>query len=749
MKAVRLSGLAASTALALILALSSQPGQAQSSNTGQAQVPPQVTRPVSDAAAKPAGETTAAPSADKADMATAKPDTEKTSQALPSVMVPLPHIVAPTEKNIHFATPVATASAPKAAPAQAPAATASISKTTAPADKAAPPSNAAAKPAAATATEQAAVTPVETTPAVAESAVADALKSMIAGRLERYVPRKEDRAGVEAFYKKRDYKPLWVANGAANSRAKAAIDYLASVAADGLNPSDYPTPNLDAKSSADDLAAAELALTNSVLVYAHDAQVGRIHFSRIGSDISFKLNPPEPAAVLAKMADTQDVAAALNGYNPPQPGFKALKAKLAELRKGEKASQPEEKKIVRIPGGHILRPGMKDSRVVLLRKRLDIAGNKTNPVYDKSVIDAVKAFQMKAGIGVDGMLGPNTVAALNGQHGIGIKPRDPIETVIVNMERWRWLPRKLSNSNGDYVMVNVPDYTLRLVHDGKTYWKTKIVVGKPTKATPMTTAEMKYITVNPTWNVPPSIIENEYLPALQQDPDALERIGLKIRQDANGTVHIYQPPGAGNALGRIRFNFPNKFLVYQHDTPDKYLFARAKRAYSHGCMRVLDPAVYAAKLLSLELPQDHYTPAKVESMYGSSEININFPHPIPVHLTYQTAFVDHNGKLQFRQDIYGRDRRMIDILKNTRDRRMAYLAVVNPPNTSAKPVRLPVGALDGDGGYVGPGYNGGPSFFDFLFGGGNQPSQRSYRYQRRSRFIGANARDNGHYYSRR
>ena len=479
-----------------------------------------------------------------------------------------------------------------------------------------------------------------------------------------------------------------------------------------------------------------------MLIYAHDAQVGRINFTRVGSDISFKLEEPEPAAVLAKMAGATDVAAALDGYNPPQPGFKALKAKLAELRKGEKAAEPQDKKTVRIPNGHILRPGMSDPRVVLLRKRLDVAGNKNNPVYDNSVMDAVKAFQMKADIGVDGMLGPNTLRALNGVHGLQTQPRDPIETVIVNMERWRWLPRKLSNVNGDYVMVNVPDYTLRLVHDGKTYWKTKIVVGKPSKATPMTTAEMKYITVNPTWNVPPSIIENEYLPALQQDPDALERIGLKMRQDPDGTVHIYQPPGAANALGRIRFNFPNKFLVYQHDTPDKYLFARATRAYSHGCMRVLDPAVYATRLLSLELPQDHYTPAKIESMYGSGEININFPHPIPVHLTYQTAFVDQNGKLQFRQDIYGRDARMIAILKNTRDRRMAYLPMERPPNTSSKPVRLPVGALDGDGGYVGPGDGGGPNFFDWLFGG-DQSSRGSYRSYQRTRFIGRHAGDDG------
>src|SRR5674536_69974 len=140
---------------------------------------------------------------------------------------------------------------------------------------------------------------------------------------------------------------------------------------------------------------------------------------------------------------------------------------------------------------------------------------------------------------------------------------DVYKRQIVNMERWRWLPRDIGNP---HVIVNVPDYTLTLYNNDKVYWHTKIVAGKPGKATPMVSAEMKFITVNPTWNVPPSIIENEYLPALQQDPQALDRIGLKLVQDADGTVHISQPPGAGNALGRIRFNFPNKFLVYQHDT---------------------------------------------------------------------------------------------------------------------------------------------------------------------------------------
>ena len=241
-----------------------------------------------------------------------------------------------------------------------------------------------------------------------------------------------------------------------------------------------------------------------------------------------------------------------------------------------------------------------------------------------------------------------------------------------------------------------PTTRLSLFNDGKLFWHTKIVAGMPGKATPMISAEMKFITVNPTWNVPPSIIENEYLPALQEDPNALDRIGLKLTQDADGTVHIFQPPGAGNALGRIRFNFPNKFLVYQHDTPDKYLFKRDKRAYSHGCMRVENPLTYGEKLLSIELPNEHYTEARLEKMFGGNEININFPKPIPVHLTYQTAFVDQDGKLQLREDVYGRDARMIAILKGS-ERKVADIAIERAPNTSGKPVRMPVGMYGGGG----------------------------------------------------
>jgi murein L,D-transpeptidase YcbB/YkuD len=556
----------------------------------------------------------------------------------------------------------------------------------------------------------------------ADGAITDKLREMISGKLDRIVSRKADRDGMESFYKARNYAPLWLSAGAGNERAKSAIAYLAQAETVGLDPTDYPTPDFKSAVTADALAEAELKLTAAALTFARHAQTGRISYTRVGADIQFEPVAPEPAAVLVKLADGDNADKVLDSYNPPQAEFKALKAKLAELRKngGVVAKVEVEKPVtVKVAEGKILRPGMKDARVVSLRKRLNVDGEKENPLYDNAVRDAVKVFQTEADLDTDGNLGASTVKALNGEKKVSHGPSaDPIDTIVVNLDRWRWLPRDIGNP---HVIVNVPDYRLTLYNDDKVYWTTKIVVGKPGKATPMVSAEMKFITVNPTWNVPPSIIENEYLPALQQDPQALDRIGLKLVQDADGTVHVSQPPGAGNALGRIRFNFPNKFLVYQHDTPDKYLFAKEERAFSHGCMRVQNPLTYGEKILSLVLPQEHYTEAKLEKMFGGSEININFPKNIWVHLTYQTAFVDDDGKLQLRKDVYGRDARMIAILKGS-ERKVADIAVEQKANSSSKPVKMPVGMYGGGGGYSGPG------FFDMLFGGARaqQPVYRPH-----------------------
>jgi L,D-transpeptidase YcbB len=230
-------------------------------------------------------------------------------------------------------------------------------------------------------------------------------------------------------------------------------------------------------------------------------------------------------------------------------------------------------------------------------------------------------------------------------------------------------------------------------------------------------AEMKYITVNPTWNVPPSIVMHEYLPALAADPTVLARMGLRMSYNPDGSVHISQPPGDHNALGRIRFNFPNKFLVYQHDTPDKNLFALDRRAFSHGCMRVQDPVKYAEVLLSVVRPGEGYTQDRIRKMIASmGEQDIQFPHYLPVHLTYQTAFVDDEGRLEFREDMYDRDRALIAILKSD-ERKIAENPVDRGEGGSGRYGRTAAGG----GYYQGNTYRGGSqnggNFFSQLFGG--------------------------------
>ena len=519
----------------------------------------------------------------------------------------------------------------------------------------------------------------------ADRAIAEKLRDLLTAKNDRILDRRKERAAVEAFYAGRGYAPIWIADGLANDRAKATIARLKAADTDGLEPSEYPTPDFKAAAERPEaLAEAELRLVNSVLTYARHAQTGRVHYSHISADIYYEQVFPEPADVLAKMAATSDAGGALGSFNPPHAGFKALRAKLAEVRSGRGEGSP-----ARIAGGPLLKPGMQDARVPALRRRLGIAAE-NNETYDKSLVEAVKKFQRQHDLSPTGNLNTSTLDALNGPR----HDRDA-DVIIANMERWRWLPRDLGNA---YVMVNIPDFTLRVVRDGTTIWHTKIVTGKPTMPTPLLSQPMRFITMNPTWNVPPSIVQNEYLPALAQDPMALERIGLKIEYNRDGTVHIFQPPGEKNALGRIRFNFPNKFLVYQHDTPDKSLFAHDKRAYSHGCMRVENPVKYAEVLLSIARPHDGYTQERLSRMIGGGEQDIQFQNLIPVHLTYQTAFVDEAGKLNLREDLYGRDSREIAMLRGE-ERRFADVPIERPKTgTNQQAVRLPPRPFFGGGG---------------------------------------------------
>jgi L,D-transpeptidase YcbB len=645
-----------------------------------------------------------------------KPADVATAPAAPAATAPAATATAPA---VPLSAP-ATASTEPASPA-----TTVVAPALAPAVPLAPATAAAPSAPAATAAVPAPEPPAKVSNvAPADQPVADKLKDMLTGKSARYLDRKAERAAVEKFYGARDYAPIWTQGGSLTESGKNVIARLKDAASEGLNASDYPVPDFTAATTPDALAEADLKLTGSMLDYARQAQSGRMHWSQVSADIQYPEHPTDPAEVLGNVTTAKDASTALDGYNPPQKLYQELKKKLAELR--GQGDGP----VITIADGPVLKyvartkkqpeVVMEDARVPQLRAKLGVPENADDTHYDATVAEAVRKFQDNADLKATGQLDAATIKAINSP-----KRDKQIDTVLVNMERWRWLPRDLGVSAlGDaYVILNIPDYTLKVMQHGAQVWTTRVVTGKPgVHATPLLSETMKFITVNPTWNVPPSIIYNEYLPALQQDPTVLQRMGLKLEQGRDGSVHISQPPGEANALGRVRFNFPNKFLVYQHDTPDKYLFEKTERAYSHGCMRVQYPDQYASVLLNIALPNEHWSPERIRGMYGSSEIDLKFPTPIPVNITYQTAFVDDAGKLQFRKDVYGRDATMISLLKGGRTKDLENVIAHAQPGYSRPPgSTLPPGVAFASNGFGG-GFSSGPSFFDRLFGPPTPPA---------------------------
>jgi murein L,D-transpeptidase YcbB/YkuD len=314
--------------------------------------------------------------------------------------------------------------------------------------------------------------------------------------------------------------------------------------------------------------------------------------------------------------------------------------------------------------GPTLKLGMKDARVAVLRQRLKIADEAPEAaLFDAAVEAAVKAFQTSVNAKPDGILGKGTLALLNAVND------DHENTIIANMERWRWMPDDLGRY---YVRVNVPNFNLDIYKNEKVVYTTRIVVGETDKQTPIFSDEIEHVIVNPVWNVPESIAVKEMLPSIMRNPGAA-LAGYQVFANVDGRfrpvdpymvnwgsvnmkqIQIKQPPGERNALGSIKFMFPNPYAVYLHDTPSKSLFQRDYRALSHGCMRVMDPWAFADALLS-EDPT--ITTPQLKALVGGPERQVNLSRKIPVHVTYFTAWVDGAGKLQVRGDVYGHDARV-------------------------------------------------------------------------------------------
>ncbi|MEN3931177.1 L,D-transpeptidase family protein [Microvirga sp. W0021] len=460
------------------------------------------------------------------------------------------------------------------------------------------------------------------------------------GKGLRLNPRlaKDVRHKLASYYEEHAYKPVWIKNGDWTASALSIRDQLAKAASDALEPADYPMPTIINKNDPEALAQAELALSAAAILYARDARGGRLQPKLLSKHITPELSLPEAGEVLDTLANSKDAGLALENYNPQHAGYQALKKKLAEIRLTFPIHNSQA-----IPRGPTLTVGMKDDRVPLIRARLglDISATEVE-TYDAQVAEAVANFQKNQGIKVSGNLNSQTIAALAQAEN---NPRQTEADIIANMERWRWLPADLGN---DYIDVDIPRYEVRIVRDGKVVSTRRAIVGKAQSPTPVFSGNMQYVVVNPSWTIPPSIMKNEVLPGLARDPDYATKRGYQVTRTKSGQIIVRQPPGERNALGRIKFMFPNQHAVYLHDTPNRGLFSTKKRALSHGCVRVDQPFNFAEEVMGANWPAQ-----KVQKLIGASERHISLSQSIPVHLNYFTLTVDENGELKRFDDIYG------------------------------------------------------------------------------------------------
>ncbi len=444
-----------------------------------------------------------------------------------------------------------------------------------------------------------------------------------------------ERAAFAAYYAERDNAPLWLEGDGFSAKAQALAARLAAAGEDALFPSDYTPPALSVTGD-EARVEAELRLSALALLYARDARGSRIEPRRLSNLITPRLSLPGAREVLDRLASAPDSGMALLSYNPPHAGYAALRSKLAELRKGRTAEEP----MVRIPDGPPLRLGMRDARVPLIRARLKLSPT-DDTTYDSDLASAVSAFQRSAGLQVTGIAGAATVDALRRS------PEAKLDAdIVAQMERWRWLPADLGQR---HIFVNIPEFTVRIVENGSVIHQARTIVGKRETPTPVFSDVMDHIVVNPSWFIPPSILKKDILPKLASDPDYAARRGYVVTRSGN-SISVRQPPGERNALGHVKFMFPNEHAVYLHDTPGRHLFNTAARAYSHGCVRVDQPMKFGEIVLGRE---EGWTEQRLRAMVGTGERTVRLARPLPVHLTYMTHVVEPDGSLTTFPDLYG------------------------------------------------------------------------------------------------
>ncbi len=525
------------------------------------------------------------------------------------------------------------------------------------------------------------IPPIEATSLSSAIAAYAAEKSFAGIRLNR-----AEREALSGFYAARWNQPYWMSLSGPKAFVAPFLSALRHADLYALSPADYaPALQLEKEDwrggGPAGLARAELTLMRAALLYARHASAGRIKPRSISRHIDLDPVAQDPARVLDIMSSHENPVQYLLSLHPDTSEFRALREAYLEYRNiVARGGWPV------IAGGKALKLGSRGKRVLALRQYLAMSGDlpeeepADNPLFDQALQDAVIAVQARYGVKADGVVGSGTLKQLN------IPASERLEQLRVNLERRRWLPDDLGYR---HVLVNQAEFKLRVFENKKEIYRSRVIIGKPGHATPEFSNTIKTIVLNPYWNVPRSIATREILPILSRNPGYLARKGMSLVSSRGRKISPYsvnwnrvsrrsfnfrirQRPGAGNALGRIKFMFPNKFSVYMHDTPSKSLFRRDKRAFSHGCVRVQDPVKFAEILMQPQFGWSKKTIAKKIATRRNRAIGLK--QNIPVHLTYRTAWVGENGELHFRRDFYGRDKPLAKAIKNKdRPRKLARL----------------------------------------------------------------------------
>ncbi|MEQ8665095.1 MAG: L,D-transpeptidase family protein [Rhodospirillales bacterium] len=482
---------------------------------------------------------------------------------------------------------------------------------------------------------------------------------------------------VRRYYAERDHRPVWSRDGRATPAAHAVLAAIRNADNEGLDPGHYRLEHLEAQLSSHPATPDfDVDLTGEVLHFLAEVQFGRLAVpADLAGEDSLSDDRFDPVRIIDTITSAPDPAAAVRHLAPANSHYRALRrARTQYANAMMRGGWPT------IPPGPAIKPGASDPRVPLIRQRLAATGDlgagpaaRSDEVYDDATRLAVENLQRRYGLDQDGIVGKMTLAAMN------VPAAARVDQISLNMERWR---RFREDPDGSQVVVNLAGFDLRVYEDGQIVMQMPVAVGRPYRRTPIFNGLMTYLEFSPTWTVPPTILKEDILPVLREDPTHLATKGIDVYDgwhagaakldplavdwkalgNAALSYRFVQPPGPNNALGGVKFMFPNEHSIYLHDTPDRTVFTKASRAFSSGCIRVQQPVELAAYLLR-EDPDWNETAVR-DAMAQSSPTRINLPRPVVVRITYSTAWVGDGGDIHFRDDVYGRDASLREMLQS-------------------------------------------------------------------------------------